>query len=188
MFIHHDFSLITSHYIAWLYTVPWVPVIGVSLCVPCIVWGITTIRVPTIISWVATHSLTLVALVLATVSCYQGTTLVIDLQKNTFKCWRYKFEILILTWPKLLYIKNTMSVCLSPWDRQFYSPWGKHFQYTGEGGKHFQTQRGGQTFSGWDVTGDDDVDGEEEADVREANIVARKASKTSTGARILRGQ
>ena len=46
---------------------------------------------------------------------------------------------------------------------------------------------GGQTFYVDDVGGDDDVDGEEEEDVSEANIFVSEASKLSTGARIFRG-
>ena len=63
-------------------------------------------------------------------------------------------------------------------DKHFYSLWGD---------KHFYTRGGGQTFSVGSDGGNDDVDGEEEEDVSEANIFVSKASKLSTGARIFRG-
>ena len=53
---------------------------------------------------------------------------------------------------------------------------------------HTQVRRGeGQTFYVKDVGGDDDVHGEEEEDVSEANILVSEASKPSAGARIFRG-
>ena len=53
-------------------------------------------------------------------------------------------------------------------------------------GKHFYTERGGQTFYVKDVGGDDDVNGEKE-DESEVNILVSEASKLSAGARIFRG-
>ena len=45
---------------------------------------------------------------------------------------------------------------------------------------------GGQTFSVGSDGGNDDVDGEEEEDVSEANILVSEASKLSAGAGIFR--
>ena len=55
------------------------------------------------------------------------------------------------------------------------------------GGTNIFTHMGGQTFSAGSDGGNDDVDGEEEEDVSEANILVSEASKLSAGARIFRG-
>ena len=59
--------------------------------------------------------------------------------------------------------------CLSPRDKYFY---------TKGGGRTFSVEGGGDDY---------DVDGEDEEDVSEANILGSEASTLSAGARILRG-
>ena len=79
----------------------------------------------------------------------------------------------------------------------FHTQGGQTFFHTMGGDKHL-THKGGRTFLhdwgginifiGSGGGGDKyDVDGEEEEDVSEANILASKASKLSAGVRILRG-
>ena len=59
---------------------------------------------------------------------------------------------------------------MSPGDKLFYTKVG--------GGQTFSVEGGGDNY---------DVDGEDEEDVSEANILASVASPHSAGARILRG-
>ena len=54
--------------------------------------------------------------------------------------------------------------------------------FTHYGGTNIFTQGGGQTFSVGSDGGNDDVDGEEEEDVSEANIFVSEASKPSAEA------
>ena len=62
---------------------------------------------------------------------------------------------------------------------------GKYFYI--HGGRKFVRTRGGDKQFYTDISGNNDVCGEKEEDVSEANILASKARKLSAGARILKG-